>query len=61
MIFDFFEFFMLDSKCGQNGGPECPYLWVESWRNFYGSMMKYIVLNLKMIFWKNHEQTMNHL
>ena len=52
---------MPDSKQGQNGGRNYSYLGLESCKTLSVSPMKYLVLNLKMIFGKNHEQPMKHL
>ena len=60
-IFDFFEFFMPVSKCGQNGGLDRSQLVVESWKTFDVSMIKQILMYLEMIFGKNKEKTMRQL
>jgi hypothetical protein len=52
---------MLDLNCDQNGGHGHSQLGVDSCKNIIGSMIKYILVKLKMIFGKNHEQTMMHL
>ena len=49
------------SKCGQNGGHDRSQLMVESWKTFSVSLIKQILLYLKMIFGKNYEQTMRQL
>ena len=54
----FFEFFMPVSKCGQNGGLDRSQLVVESWNFFDVSLIKQILMYLKMIFRKNKQQTM---
>ena len=57
----FIEFRMPISIYGQNGGHDRSYLGVESWENFVVSMMKWILVNLKLKFSKNHKKTMRHL
>ena len=57
----FFDLLVLDSKCGQNGGHERLYLCVESCKTFCGSVKKQVVVNLKIIFSKSQEQTIQHL
>ena len=57
-FFDFFEFFMPISKCGQSDGLDSSYLVVESWKFFYVFLIKQILMYLEMIFGKNKEQTM---
>ena len=57
-FFLFFEFFMPVSKCGQNGGLDHLYLCVESCKTIGASLMKYILVYLKMIYVKNNEQDM---
>ena len=57
----FFEFFMLVSKCGQNGGNDHSQLVVESCKTFDVSLIKQILMYLEMIFGKNKEQTMRQL
>jgi hypothetical protein len=52
---------MLDSRCGQNGGHAPSLLGVESYKTIIGSVMKYILVKLKMIFGKNHKDSMRHL
>ena len=60
-FFDFFEFSMPVSKCGQNAGNDHSQLVVESW-NFFGvSLIKQILMYLEMIFEKNKQQTMRQL
>ena len=60
-FFDFFEFFMPVSKCGQNGGLDRSLLVVESWKTFDVSLIKQILIYLEMIFGKNKQQTMRQL
>ena len=60
-FFDFFEFFMPVSKCGQNGGLDRSQLVVESWYFFGVSMFKQILIYLEMFFGKNKQQTMRQL
>jgi hypothetical protein len=50
--FIFFEFLMVDSKCGQNGRRDPSLLGVKSCKTTLGSMMKYALVTLKMIFRK---------
>ena len=49
------------SKCGQNDGLDRSYLVVESWKTFDVSLIKQILMYLKMIFRKNKEKTMIQL
>ena len=56
-----FEFFMPVSKCGQNDGLDRSQLVVESWRPFYVSLIKQILMYLEIIFEKNKEQTTRQL
>ena len=60
-FFDFFEFFMPVSKCGQNGGLDRSQLVFEPWNLFGVSMIKQILMYLEMIFGKNKQQTMRQL
>ena len=60
-FFDFFEFVMPVSKCGQNGGNDHSQLVVESQNFFDVSMIKYIIIYLEMIFGKIKEQTTRQL
>jgi hypothetical protein len=49
---------MLNSKCGRNNGHEPSEVGVEFCRTIYGSLIKHLLVNLKMIFGKNHGQSM---
>ena len=57
----FFEFLMLDSKHGQNGGRAGYYLEVEYSKTIIVSLIKSHVVYLKIIFVKNLEQITKHL
>jgi hypothetical protein len=52
---------MVYSKYDQNSWHDRFKIGIESCETHYGSLMKLILLNLKIIFGKNHEQTMKHL
>ena len=54
-FFDFFELVMSISKRGQNGGSGRSRLAIDSCKTLNGSMIKQHIVNLKMIFLKNHE------
>ena len=54
-------FFMPVSKCGQNNGLDRSQQVVESWKTFYVSLIKQILMYLEMIFGKNKEQTTRQL
>ena len=60
-FFIFFEFLMLDSKHGQNGGRARYQLEVESCKTIIVSLIKSHAVYLKMIFVKNLEQITKHL
>ena len=49
------------SKCGQNGGLDRSQQVVESWKTFGVSMIKQVLMYLKMIFGKNKQQIMRQL
>ena len=55
------ELFMPISKCRQNDGHDRSYLGVESCKSTGGSIMKWLLLYLKMKCTKNNEKTMKHL
>ena len=49
------------SKCRQNDGHDRSYLGVKSCKSTGESLMKWLLLYLKLKFTKNNEKTMKHL